>query len=52
MKLVAKFAGGVVEYWWCTLTCEYLREFPKKFEMVLKQYSGAGGKLIHEKKPE
>ncbi len=34
---------------WCTLTCEYLREFSKKFEMVLMGYSGAGGKLIHKK---
>jgi hypothetical protein len=32
-----------------TLTCEYLRKFIKKFEMVLMRYSGAGGKLIHEK---
>ncbi len=39
-------------YWWCALTCEYLREFSKKFEMVLMGYSGAGGKLIHEKKTE
>jgi hypothetical protein len=31
------------------LTCEYLREFSKKFETVLKGYSGAGGKLIHKK---
>jgi hypothetical protein len=35
-----KFATGVVEY---------LREFSKKFESVLMGYSGAGGKLIHEK---
>ncbi len=28
---------------------EYLREFSKKFETVLMRYSGAGGKLIHEK---
>ncbi len=34
---------------WQTLSCEYLREFSKKFEMVLMEYSGAGGKLIHEK---
>ncbi len=34
--------------WW-TLTCEYLREFSKKFETVLMGYSGAGGKLIHKK---
>jgi hypothetical protein len=32
-----------------TLSCEYLREFPKKFETVWMEYSGAGGKLIHEK---
>ncbi len=31
------------------LYCEYLREFSKKFETVLMGYSGAGGKLIHEK---
>ncbi len=34
---------------WQTLSCEYLREFSKKFETVLTEYSGAGGKLIHEK---
>ena len=34
---------------WQTLTCEYLREFSKKFKTVLMGYSGAGGKLIHEK---
>ncbi len=28
------------------------RIFKKKFETVLMEYSGAGGKLIHEKKPE
>ncbi len=33
-------------YQWCTLTCEYLREFLKK---IKTGYSGAGGKLIHEK---
>ncbi len=32
-----------------TLSCEYLREFSKKFETVLMGYSGAGGKLIDEK---
>jgi hypothetical protein len=31
------------------LTCEYLREFSKKFETVLMGHSGAGGKLIHKK---
>ncbi len=39
-------------YRWCTLTCDYLREFSKTFETVLMEYSGAGGKLIHEKKSE
>ncbi len=34
---------------WSTLSCEYLREFSKKFETVLLGYSGAGGKLIDEK---
>ncbi len=34
---------------WCTLTCEYLREFLKKFEMILMLLSGAWGKVIHEK---
>ena len=34
---------------WCTMTCEYLREFSKKFETILIGYSGAGGKLIHKK---
>ncbi len=33
----------------CTLTREYLSEFSKKFETVYMEYSGAGGKLIHEK---
>ncbi len=32
------------------MSCEYLREFSKKFETVLMEYSGAGGKLINEKK--
>jgi hypothetical protein len=31
------------------LTCEYLREFSKKFKMVLMGYSGAGGDPMHEK---
>jgi hypothetical protein len=32
------------------LSCEYLREFSKKFETTLMVYSEAWGKLIHEKK--
>ncbi len=34
---------------WSTLSCEYLCDFWKKFEMVLMGYSGAGGKLIHKR---
>ncbi len=34
---------------WSILSCEYLREFSKKFETVLMGYSGAGEKLIDEK---
>ncbi len=37
---------------WSSLSCEYSREFSKKFETVLIGYSGAGGKLIHEKNQE
>ncbi len=37
---------------WCTLTCEYLHEFSKKFEMTLVLFSGAWGKVIHEKNPK
>ncbi len=33
----------------CILSCEYLREFWKKIETALIVYSGAWGKLIHEK---
>jgi hypothetical protein len=40
------------QHLWCTLSCEYLREFSKKFETALMVYSGAWGKLIHGKKPE
>jgi hypothetical protein len=32
------------------VSCEYLREFSKKFETALLVYSGAWGKLYHEKK--
>ncbi len=34
---------------WSTLSCEYFREFSKKFETVPMGYSEAGGKLIDEK---
>ncbi len=34
--------------WKKILSCEYLREFSKKFETALMEYSGAWGKLIHE----
>jgi hypothetical protein len=36
-------------YRWCTLTCNYLREFSKKFLTILIRYSGARRKLIDEK---
>jgi hypothetical protein len=36
-------------YRWCTLTCEYLREFSKKIVMTLVLFSEAWGKRIHEK---
>jgi hypothetical protein len=34
---------------WCTLSCELLCEFSKKIETAILVYSGAWGKLIHEK---
>ncbi len=34
---------------WCTLSCEYFREFRKKFTTAVMVYSGARGKLIHKK---
>jgi hypothetical protein len=34
---------------WCSLTCECLLEFSNKFEMTLVLFSGAWGKMIHEK---
>jgi hypothetical protein len=40
-----KFATGVVD----TGGAPWLHEFSKKFETVLMEYSGAGGKMIHEK---
>jgi hypothetical protein len=48
-KLVAKCAAGVVDTGGNFAAGEYLRELSKKFEMVLMGYSGAGGKLTHEK---
>ncbi len=63
-ELVAKFAAGVVDTGGkfaagvvdtggnlppVSLTCEYLREFSKKFEMTLTSFSGAWGKVIHKK---
>ncbi len=42
------FAAGVVDIGgnFSTLTCEYLCECSKKFEML---FTGAWGKVIHEK---
>ncbi len=44
-----KFATGVVKNGGAPLTCEYLREVSKKFKMTLMLFSGAWGKVIHEK---
>ncbi len=41
-------------HWWCTLSCEYLQEFRKKFEMLVKGYTithRARWKIICSKKP-
>jgi hypothetical protein len=35
--------GGKICHRWCTLTCEYFREFSKKFE-ILMLLSGAWGR--------
>ncbi len=37
---------------WCGcggLTCEYLRKFPKKFEMTIMLFAGTWGKMISDK---
>jgi hypothetical protein len=45
-RFFSKIRGDIyIQY----ISCEYLREFKKKFETVLMGYSGAGGKLINEK---
>jgi hypothetical protein len=49
ISLDSTFKGTVSRHQWCTLTYEYLREFSKKFEMTLMLFSGAWGKVIHEK---
>ncbi len=36
-------------YRWCTFTCKYLCEFLKKIVMNQMLFSGAWGKMIHEK---
>ncbi len=36
----------------CTLTCKYLPEFSRKFEMTQNLFSGAWGKMNHEKNLE
>jgi len=46
-----KFAAGV-NYTSGTFTCEYLREFSKKFEMTLLLFSEAMGEDDSWKKPE
>ena len=44
-----KFAIGVVDTGGAPLLANISANFRKKFETVLMGYSGAGGKLIHEK---
>ncbi len=44
-----KFASGVVETGGAPWFANISENLKKKFETVLLGYSGAGGKLIHEK---
>ncbi len=48
-KLVANFAAGVIDTGGAPWLANISANFRKKFETVLMGYSGAGGKLIHEK---
>jgi hypothetical protein len=48
-KLVAKFAAGVVDTGGQPRDANISANFRKKFETALMVYSGAWGKLIHEK---
>jgi hypothetical protein len=43
------FFAGVVDTTEKTFICEYLRDFSKKFDIVLMGNSGAQGTLIYEK---
>jgi hypothetical protein len=47
-----KFSTGVIDTGGAPLLGNISANFRKKFETVLMGYSGAGGKLLHEKKPE
>jgi hypothetical protein len=51
---VGKFTAVVVDtvgkYPPVSLTCEYLREISKKFEMTLILFSGAWVKMIYDEK--
>ncbi len=49
LQLKVQFFHQCRWYRRCTLTCEYLREFSKNFEMILTLFSGAWGKMIHVK---
>jgi hypothetical protein len=46
-----KFSADVIDTGirWGTLTCKYLCNFSKKFHMTVRLFSGAWGKMIHEK---
>ncbi len=49
--LRSRCTTSVVDTWyrWYALTCECLHEFSKKFEMSILFFSGAWGKMTHEK---
>ncbi len=40
---------SLISVQWCTVTCEYLREFSKKIKMTQMLFSVAWEKTIHEK---
>jgi hypothetical protein len=46
---VAKITADVIDIGGAPFNCEYLREFLKKIKMTLMLFSGALGKMIHEK---
>jgi hypothetical protein len=41
--------GGKIYHWWCNLTANISANFQQKSEMTLMLFSGAWGKMIHDK---